>query len=68
MLSVPKPSLAAKLVGHILSIIIPITPDKPFGAVDFLSGDLLAGVLFNFYVGDLPLTAPLLVKLFLPAG
>ena len=52
MLSVPSPSLAAKLVGHILSIIIPIIPANPFGAVDLLSGDLLAGVFVNFYIGD----------------
>ena len=53
MLSVPRPSLAARLVGQILSIIMPIMPGNPFGAVDFFSGDLLAGVLVNFYVGDL---------------
>lgn len=56
MLSVPRPSLAARLVGQILSIIMPKTPDNPLGAVDFFSGDLLAGVLFNFYVGDLLVT------------
>lgn len=67
MLSVPNPSLAAKLVGHILSIIIPTIPESPLGAVDFFSGDLLEGVLFSFYVGDLVLIVPFVI-LFLPAG
>lgn len=66
ILSVPNPSLAAKLVGHILSIIIPKTPYKPLGAIDFLSGDLLAEALLNFPVGDLVVTVVPFVKLFLP--
>jgi hypothetical protein len=65
ILSVPKPSLAAKFVGQILSIIIPITPGSPLIAFYFLSGDLLAGVLLIFDTGDFPVVYPL-VTLFLP--
>ncbi len=41
MLSVPRPSLAAKLVGHILSIIWPRIPHKPETAREPLIGDLV---------------------------
>lgn len=41
ILSVPSPSLAAKFVGQILSIIDPKMPHKPYKARLYFPGDLV---------------------------
>src|SRR5437016_2962656 len=59
ILSVPKPSLAARLVGHILSIIYPRMPHKPGIARLPLVGDLVGEedpYFVSFLVGLAPPT------------
>jgi len=49
MLSVPNPSLAARLDGHILSIIWARTPhNPPIAIVEFLVGDFVGEPLVGF--------------------
>lgn len=58
MLSVPKPSLAAKFVGHILSIIEPSMPHKPYKAILYFPGDFVGEPepfpIYPFFEGEAP--------------
>ena len=57
MLSVPNPSLAAKFVGHILSIIDPSMPHNPYKAILYFPGDLVGEpepFPITFLLGDAP--------------
>jgi len=72
-LSVPNPSLAARLDGHILSIICPNIPHKPETARDPFVGDF-TGELdpFKLFLPEelvLPFRLPVtVVELFLRPG
>jgi xanthosine utilization system XapX-like protein len=62
ILSVPNPSLAARLVGHILSIICPKIPQRPGIARLPLVGDLVGEADAYFVIFLVGLTPPTLLR------